>query len=127
MTFPNHTPATIPGKTAAKITSTPWGPPQTVEVIAHGIFAVTTASHGGIRLSPERNAEVPVYFQTASFNRLGETGWYEEDCDWVIPALVFPAEFTAKQGAHVVALARQIAVRWHAESFDRFNSVRKAS
>ncbi len=104
-----------------KITSTPWGPPQTVEVIAHGIYAVTTASHGGIRLSPERLAKVPDYFQTSTFNRQGEGGWYEEDCDWCIPALIFPAEFTAKQGAHVVALARQIAVRWHTEAFDRFD------
>ena len=69
MTFPDHTPATIPGKASAKITSTPWGKPQCVQVIAHGIYAIETASHGGIYLSPERNAEVPDYFKTASFNR----------------------------------------------------------
>ncbi len=127
MTIPDH--ITTPGTAAAKITSTPWGKPQTVEVIAHGIFAVTTASHGGIYLSRERLAEVPAYFQTSTFNRQGERGWFEEDCDWSIPALIFPAEFTAKQGAHAVALARQIAVRCHTEAFDRFNPspVRKAS
>ena len=102
-------------------TQSPWGPVQSIEVIAHGIYAIETASHGGIRLSPERNAAVPGYFQTSTFNRQGESGWYEEDVDWCIPALVFPAEFTAKQGGHVVALARQIAVRYHTEAFDRFN------
>ncbi len=103
-----------------RITSSPWGPPQTVEVIARGIYLVETASHGGFYLDPTRNAEVPDYFKAASFNRQGERGWYEEDCDWCIPALVFPDEFSAKLGAHTVALARQIACRWHAEAFDRF-------
>ena len=127
MTFSNYTPFTTPEKTAAKITNTPWGPPQTVEVIAHGIFSVSTASHGGFYLDPDRNAEVPDYFKASTFNRLGDSGWYEEDCDWCIPALVFPDEFAAKLGAHTVSYARQIACRAHTEAFDRFSPVRKAS
>ncbi len=109
-----------------RITSTPWGPPQTIEVVARGIYLVETASHGGFYLDPERNAKVPDYFKSASFNRMGESGWYEEDVSWALAALVFPDEFAAKLGAQTVSYARQIACRAYPDEFDRFCPVRKA-
>lgn len=72
-----------------KGSNTPWGPAQGVERIADGIHNVYTSSHGGYHLSPERNEVVPSYMRC-------EDGWYEEDCDWVIVATVFPTEFTAE-------------------------------
>ena len=68
--------------------ATPWGKADSAEIIAEGIGRVGTPSHGGIKLDRKRNAAVPAYFR-----RKG--GWYEEDCDAAIPALVFDAEFSA--------------------------------
>lgn len=49
-------------------------------------------------------------------------GWYEEDCDWAIAALTFPAEFEtywASQGRPntVVEAARGCAIRWHENQY----------
>ncbi len=66
--------------------NTPWGLSQQQKTIAEGIVQIFTASHGGIHLSEERNSIVPSYMRR-------ENGWYEEDCDWAIPALVFDSEF----------------------------------
>lgn len=57
--------------------TTPWGKPQTVEIIAPGIVEYTTASHGGIWLSPERNAQVPMRLKKRSFLGNGLRGWYD--------------------------------------------------
>ena len=38
---------------------TPWGPPQDIEELAEGVWRVSTASHGGLKLSRERWAEIP--------------------------------------------------------------------
>jgi len=42
---------------------------------------VTTAGHGGIKLDAARNRKVPGPVRSRD-------GWYEEDCDWAIPAYV---------------------------------------
>ena len=70
---------------------TPWGPSQTVENIADGIDRITTASHGGYRLSADRLARVVQMFPR--FRSYTGDGWYEEDCDWAIVALVFTDHF----------------------------------
>jgi len=67
-------------------TSTPWGPSQGSNKIATGIMFYHTARHGGVHLSPKRNAQVPDYMRAAD-------GWYEEDCEWAIAAVVFMDEF----------------------------------
>jgi hypothetical protein len=69
--------------------TTPWGEPQTTEILAPGIVLFTTASHGGIWLSPERNAQVPLKLKRGSFCGNGLAGWYEEDCDAAIVYQVF--------------------------------------
>lgn len=83
--------------------NTPWGPAQDVEPIAPGIDFISTASHGGFKLDAERNAEVPDYLRAASFNSQGERGWYEEDCDAAIVAVVFgeryPESFNSVEAA----------------------------
>ena len=66
--------------------SSPWGAIQDKRELAPGIWSVSTAGHGGIKLSRERNAAVPAYMRA-------EGGWYEEDCQWSIAAMVHPIAF----------------------------------
>ena len=56
---------------------TPWGPSQTTEKIADGITQVTTASHGGLLLSPERVKQLPPDYKPWT----GDKRWAEEDED----------------------------------------------
>ncbi|MCI1263044.1 MAG: hypothetical protein LKG20_12380 [Tetrasphaera jenkinsii] len=69
---------------------TPWGPAQHVSHPAPGITVVSTAGHGGVKLSRERNAMIP-----APLRRPG--GWYEEDCESYIALMHFP-EAAARSG-----------------------------
>lgn len=64
-------------------TRTPWGTAQWAEEDAPGITAVGTASHGGIKLSRERNRKVHPALRNPS-------GWYEEDGEWAKVAMTFP-------------------------------------
>jgi len=73
---------------------TPWGLSQDREIVAEGLEFVSTASHGGINVSQERNKQIPDNMKNQTFNQLGESGWYEEDCDWCIPVIVFNQEFS---------------------------------
>lgn len=68
---------------------TPWGSSQSVETVAPGIQFVSTAGHGGFKLSPALNRKVPNYMRS-------EDGWYEEDTEWAIVATVFPEAFDEK-------------------------------
>ena len=66
---------------------TPWGQSdKQYNTAIEGIIWYTTPSHGGVHVKEALNAQVP-----ASCRSLN--GWYEEDCEWSIPALVFPAAF----------------------------------
>lgn len=76
---------------------TPWGTPDHACAYDEGVTFYGTASHGGFHLSAEANEKVPAAWRAASFKRLGEAGWYEEDCDWCMVALTFPASFSAAQ------------------------------
>lgn len=78
-----------------RLGSSPWGQIQTVEHLADGIVRVHTAGHGGIWLSPERREylaarapwvanifqNIPAYCEKPS--------WWEEDCEALIPMLVW--------------------------------------
>jgi len=59
-------------------TSTPWGPSQYADKLARGVTMYGTAGHGGIKVSDKLNREIPPEFRN-------ESGWYEEDCEAVIP------------------------------------------
>lgn len=60
----------------------PWGEPQRVLEVQEGILSITTATHGGYKLSKTANAQVPEYMRK-------EDGWYEEHVDWCIVTLAF--------------------------------------
>jgi len=70
---------------------TPWGMSQGIEPIVNGIDFISCAGHGGIRVSPALNSQIPGWLKDMTFNRQGWQGWYEEDCDWGIPIIVFAA------------------------------------
>ena len=59
---------------------TPWGPPQDIEELAEGVWRVSTASHGGLKLSRERWNLLPGCVRDAMFNAT----FAEEDCEEVI-------------------------------------------
>lgn len=63
----------------------PWGKIQNSDTIIDGFVSVSTASHGGIKLSRQRNAIMPAYLRHPG-------GWYEEDCGWCLPFAVFHVE-----------------------------------
>ena len=65
---------------------TPWGQAQYANHPAPGIVTVGCSQHGGIKLSPERNAEIPPALRNRS-------GWYEEDCESAIVGLYHPDAF----------------------------------
>lgn len=75
--------------------NSPWGYPDMIEEIAPGWWRVYTPSHGGYILSMERVLGIPSEFLKASFGGAGKDGYFEEDCDWCIPVLVFQDEFKA--------------------------------
>ncbi len=77
---------------------TPWGTAQTVDEIAKGIYGVTTASHGGIYLDADHAQRVPNDIRESSF--LGVSNWYEEDCDWCIPYVLFEDEILEQGDLH---------------------------
>jgi hypothetical protein len=65
----------------------PWGAVQYSSPIGtDGIFMVSTAGHGGIKVPAALNRRVHEAWRQAG-------GWYEEDCEWAIVALTFPELF----------------------------------
>lgn len=86
---------------------TPWGPSQYTDPLADGITVVSTASHGGIRLSDSRNQQVPVPLRI-------DSGWYEEDCEANLAIVAFPDVFSAEQ----VASARDQVREWFPDRFE---------
>lgn len=107
---------------------TPWGQSQQIEEIATGIRSISTARHGGYQLSAARQAQLPAHSGDRNFNK-GLT-WWEEDCDWCVPFLVFRHEFRSyydRNGMdHLFALsldgALKAAENYHPEFFAVFTS-----
>lgn len=107
---------------------TPWGKPQTIGLVAEGIFSVTTASHGGIMLSPDRAAAIPDYLRTKKFGT--DDTAYEEDCDWCIPVLIFETEFRAYyartgtgDGDKILETARVTLRHCHPDAYETYFGV----
>ena len=93
--------------------SSPWGPIQTVEPLGPDVVSVTTASHGGLRLSLTALARLPDAIQRTAYS--GD-GWFEEDCDWALPYLALGLdahERNAARGAEVWAAAVRTVQRYH--------------
>mgnify|MGYP000046383870 CR=1 FL=1 len=67
---------------------TPWGASQGATSYAEGAVSHSTAGHGGVKLSAERNRQVHPMLRSKG-------GWYEEDAEWAIVAITFPDLFTS--------------------------------
>jgi len=64
--------------------SSHWGPIQTIAQLGRDAVIVTTASHGGLRVSLTALARMPEPLRQTAYSR---DGWFEEDCDWALPYL----------------------------------------
>ena len=64
---------------------TPWGQADSQTELAPGIISYGTPSHGGIWLSAERQAQLPAGVD----NFMHDLRWWEEDCDWAVPYILF--------------------------------------
>lgn len=99
----------------APASDSPWGPIESTETIADGITFISTASHGGIRLSQWRHKivlrAIPAW-ETFAGGR-----WYEEDCDWAVLALIFPEKFPTK------TKDARTMVYWLAKKLPRWQAV----
>jgi len=102
----------------------PWGAVQYQSSVIPGVVSVGTASHGGLKLSKERQAAMPDYMRC-------EGGWYEEDCDWAKVYAVFAVEIRRYYEAHpedanAVHELRNLErvpdslKNWHPEIYERF-------
>lgn len=69
----------------------PWGAVEFKTEIASGIWRVSTPSHGGLWLSPERWEGL--FYAFPAFRARSGTGWLEEDCEYGAAVLAFPADF----------------------------------
>ena len=86
----------------------PWGIVQDEETIADGIVYVSTASHGGIWVSPELLGRVQEAMRDYAAYWSGSSQWFEEDCAAQCVVVSFPEHFPAEQ----VERARAIVDRY---------------
>src|SRR5262249_13100209 len=82
--------------------NSPWGRPDYTKEYAPGICLLTTPSHGGFKLSRQRNRAMPACFRL----RAERGGYYEEDCAWSLVALAFPEAFKPEDYASAVSTAK---------------------
>lgn len=116
-----ETSSTMPASTVRVGMDTPWGRAQSAQNIIRGVGWVSTAGHGGYRLCSGRNRQVPEYMRR-------EDGWYEEDCDWAIVAVVFEELLLASNDADIKRIIRSGAHKetlrdWHPKAYEQFYGV----
>ena len=93
--------------------SSPWGAIQSVAPLGPDVVTVTTASHGGLRVSPGALRRMPEAIQNTAYSR---GGWFEEDCDWALPYLALDLDVfepNAPLGAQRRAAAVRTIQRFH--------------
>ena len=91
-------------------TSSPWGTVQYGQELADGIVTVSTAGHGGIRISDERLKQMPRAL------RLERKRWFEEDCEAGLVYWAFARDIglTAEQ----VTMAEESVRNWYPEKWE---------
>lgn len=104
--------------------SSPWGAVQHLTNVLAGMVSVSTASHGGIIVAPDRLERMPAYMREAWAGR----GAFEEDVDWSIPFCVFEAEILADGDIHSKKLIevghhRETLRNWHPARYEKFYRV----
>lgn len=99
----------------------PWGTVNSAQMLADGIGTVGTPSHGGIKLSAKRNHAVPEYMRQSD-------GWYEEDCDWCVPFVVFEADIILAEDEYALknindGSHKRTFRNHHPDAFEKFYGV----
>jgi hypothetical protein len=90
-----------------KIKSSPWGSVQHQHEIAPGIISVSTAGHGGIWLSFERQAQLPAWALQVPSSYCSKPMWWEEDCESQVIMYVFFEEIEKLHGAFPWFLSKE--------------------
>lgn len=85
---------------------TPWGLSDGFYPVAEGITAYTTASHGGYRLSKDRQDNLAARGMPACWCR----EWYEEDCEVAAVILGFSGEFSPDMVRSALATANWLRI-----------------
>ncbi|MCZ4587653.1 hypothetical protein O4328_28865 [Rhodococcus opacus] len=91
--------------------SSPWGAVQYGSVLVDGIITVSTAGHGGVRISAERLRQMPVAL------RLGRRRWFEEDCEAALVGVAFADELTLddhRRESMAASVANWFPDKWEA-------------
>lgn len=96
-------------------TSSPWGTVQHSRRFAEGIWFVSTSSHGGYWLSPQRQAEL---HQVDSLKDFGPQ-WLEEDCEACLVYLRWPGFSTDEQIADSIQMAKVVSSWQHCTRWNR--------
>jgi hypothetical protein len=94
----------------------PWGQIQESYRYAEGIYVVSTASHGGMHLSPQINEKIPHYMRR-------DNGWYEEDCEIAIPIYILGGDAFENEHAAKFAFsgdAEKTVMEWFPYSWERY-------
>jgi hypothetical protein len=97
----------------SKPVHSPWGAVQHADEMAPGVWSVSTSRHGGIKLEPKINSQVPDYMRRPG-------GWYEEDVDWSHVATVFPQYFNQTQRRD----AEHIFMDFRPDMYEKFYKVK---
>lgn len=87
---------------------TPWGIADDATELAKGIISYSTPGHGGIWLSAKRRDIVKKLVPSVK-NWNGGFEWWEEDCDWAIPYLIFADDILAGGNAYEHQLSVEAA------------------
>lgn len=74
-----------------RITSSPWGRPDSQREVAQGIIRVSTPDHGGYFVSAERFASMPEALRVSPD---ADGAWFEEDCLAHLVIAAFPEAFS---------------------------------
>jgi hypothetical protein len=91
--------------------NSPWGIVQDEEVIADGIVYVSTASHGGIWVSPELLGRVQEAMRDYAAYWSGSSQWFEEDCAAQCVVVSFPEHFPAEQVERAQAIVDRYVLK----------------
>lgn len=70
-----------------------WGAIQSCDKVCNGMWAISTPSHGGIFVAKVLHDTMPPSLKETRFSW---GGYYEEDCDWVIPYIFFEDKIKAE-------------------------------
>lgn len=98
--------------------ASPWGMIQTLHPMGPDAVTVSTASHGGIWVSPSALARIPAAYRSTSYS---PGPWFEEDSDWAIPFLALRLDTYDEDAEHARAsrtAAEDTLRNWNPDAFE---------